>query len=183
MRPFCSGVLKGEANDALHALARVDVLLRRDLVRRAHLEVAAHVHVHAFGVLADDGEVNVVGRRVLQRTERSVEQADRAHVGVKVHLEAHAQQDFLGMDVAGDAWIAEGTDEDGVEIARQHVEAVGGDGGAVDEIAVGAPVEDSELDSRAAGADYFQGVRNNFLADAISGNNCDAFVGAHDHRR
>jgi hypothetical protein len=81
LRPFAR-VVEGEVNDALHALARVDVFLRGDFVGRAHLEVAAHVHVHAFGVLADDGEVDVVGRGVFQRAERGVEQANRAHVGV-----------------------------------------------------------------------------------------------------
>jgi hypothetical protein len=87
------------------------------------------------------------------------------------------------VDVAGDARIAQRADEDGVEIARQHVEAVGGNGGAVDEVTVGAPVEDGELDRRAAGTHHFECVRNNFLPDAVSGNNCDAFVGTHDHRR
>ena len=99
----------------------------------------------------------------------------RAHVGVEVHLEAHAQQNFFGVDVGGHARIAERADEDGIEVARQHLEAVGGDGGAVDEIAVGAPVEAGELDGGARGANHFQRVGNDFLADAVSGNNCDAF--------
>ena len=63
------------------------------------------------------------------------------HVGVEVHLEAHAQQNFFGVDVGGHAGIAERADEDGVEVAGQHVKAVGRDGGAVDEVAVGSPIE------------------------------------------
>ncbi len=146
---------------------------------RAHLEVAAHVHVNAFGVFADDGEVDVVGRGVLQRTERSVEQLDRTHVGVEVHLEAHAQQNFLGVNVGGHAGIAERADEDGVEVAGQHVKAVGRNGGAVDEVAVGSPVKGGELDGRARGANHFERVRDDFLADTVSGNNCDAFGLCH----
>ena len=79
--------------------------------------------------------------------------------------------------------VAEGADEDGVEIARQHVEAVGGNGGAVDEVTVSAPVKGGELDRRAAGANDFESVRNHFLADAVSGNNCDAFGCRHGKSR
>ena len=81
------------------------------------------------------------GVGVLQRAERRVQQAHRAHVGVQVHLEAHAQQDFLGMNVRRHAGIAERADEDGVEVARQHLKAAGGNRGAVGEVAVGAPIE------------------------------------------
>ena len=120
---------------------------------------------------------DVVGRGVLQRTKRGVEQAHRAHVGVEVHLEAHAQQNFLGMDVGGDARIAERADEDGVEVARQHLEAVGRNSGAVDEVAVGAPVELGEVDGRTAGANHFERVGNDFLADAVSGHDGDTLMG------
>ncbi len=119
------------------------------------------------------------GRSVLQRTERSVEQLYRAHVGVEIHLETHAQQNFFGVNVGGHAGIAERADKDGVEVAGQHVKAVGWDGGAVDEVAVGSPIEEGELDGGARGANHFKRVGNDFLADAVSGNDCDAFGLGH----
>ena len=78
------------------------------------------------------------------------------------------------MNVGGYTWIAEGAHKNGVEIAGQHLEGVGRDGGAVAEVAVGAPVEAGELDGRAAGANDFESVRNDFLADTVSGNDGDA---------
>ncbi len=75
--------------------------------------------------------------------------------------------------------IAQRADEDGVEVARQHVKAIGRDCGSVDEIAVGSPVEGGELDGRSRGAHHIQRVRDHFLADAVSGNNCDFVFGRH----
>ena len=146
------------------------------------LEVAAHVRVNAFGVLADDGEVDVVRRGVLQRAKGCVEQPDRTHVRVEVHLEAHAQQDFLGVDISRHARIAERTHEDGVEVAGQHLKAVRRNSNAIDQIPVGAPVKVGELDGRTTSADDFDGVGDNFLANAVSGNDCDAFL-EHGRRR
>ena len=87
------------------------------------------------------------------------------------------------MNVGRHARIAQGSDEDGVEVARQHVEAVGRNGGAVDEIAVGAPVEGGELERRARGAQHVESVGNDFLADTVSGNDGDAFVDGHELER
>src|SRR5208283_4415345 len=137
---------------------------------------------HALGILADDGEVDVVGRGVLQRTERNIEQAHGTHVGIEVHPEAHAQQDFLGVDVARHARIAERADEDGVEVASQHLEAVGRNGAAVGEVSLSAPVELGEFNRRAGSANNFDDVGNNFLADAISRNDCNALVGGHKEK-
>ena len=47
------------------------------------------------------------------------------------------------------------------------------------QVAVGAPVKGGELDGRSAGANHFESVGNDFFADAVSGNHCDAFVGRH----
>ncbi len=47
------------------------------------------------------------------------------------------------------------------------------------QVAVGAPVEGSELDGGSAGANDFQSVGNDFFADAVSGNDCDALFGGH----
>jgi hypothetical protein len=60
-------VLEGGADDPLDALARVDVLLDRHLVRRAALEDASHPDVHPLRVLTEDDEVDVAHPAVLQR--------------------------------------------------------------------------------------------------------------------
>ena len=123
-------VFKGIADDALDALARVDVFLGGDLVGSSLLEDAAGIGINALGVFAEDDEVDVFRFDPLQWAERRVKQADRAHVGIEIHLEAHAEQNFFGVDIGLDARIAEGADEDGVEIASEHGEAVRRNGGS-----------------------------------------------------
>ena len=109
-----------------------------------------------------------------------IQQPHRAHVGVQVHLEAHAQQDFFGMNIGGHARVAECSDEDGVEIAIQHGEAVGRNGDAVGEIAIGAPIKMGE---RKAGASCFEnsdGMRDDFTPDSITRENGNALFGVHE---
>ena len=86
------------------------------------------------------------------------------------------------MNVAGHTWIAERAHENGVEIAGQHLEGIGRNGGSVAEVAVGAPIEAGELDGRTAGANDVESVRNHFLADTVSGNDGDAFVWSREKR-
>ena len=166
-------VLEGVADDSLDSLARVDVLLRRDLVGRSLLEDAARVGVNALGVLADHDEVHVLGPDAFQRAERGIQQPHRSHVGVEVHLEAHAEQDFLGMDVRLDPGIAEGADKNRVEVAAQHGEAIGWHRGLVAQVAVGAPVEVAEFHGGPRGLDGLDCLRNHFLADTVSGDDGD----------
>ena len=94
-----AGVVEGVADDALYSLARVHVFLHRNFVFGSLLENATHVAVEPFGVLANHGKIHVCGLHALERTQSGVEQSDGTNVGVKVHLEAHAQQDFFGMNV------------------------------------------------------------------------------------
>ena len=169
-------VLKRVADDALDSFAGVDVFLNRDLVGRALLEDSAGIGVNAFCVFANDDKIHVLGLDAFQWTKRCIEQAHGTNVGVEVHLEAHAEQDFLGMDVGLDARIAEGAGEDGVEIAAEHGEAVGRDGHAVAQIAVGAPVEFAQLDIGSGGPNHFESLRNYFLANSVSGNDGNAFL-------
>src|ERR1700678_542124 len=168
-------VFEGVADDAFDAFARVDVFLDRYLVRRALLEDSACVGVDAFRVLADHNEVHILWLDALQRTQRAIEQPHRTHVGVEVHLEAHAQQNFFGVDVGFDAGIAEGAGKNRVKVALQHGEALGRHGHAVAEIAVGAPVEFAHLDIGARCPDHFESLRNYFLANPIPGNDSDTF--------
>ncbi len=172
-------IFKGIADHPLHALAGVDVFLHRDFVRRARLEHAAGIDVNAFGIFAHHDEINVPGFDAFQRAERRVQQTHRAHVGVQVHLEAHAQQDFLGVDIRGHARIAKRAQQDGVEIAFQHGEAVRRDGNAVRQVTIGAPVEMGHLDAGARSLDDFHGLGDDFRADAVSRNDGDTLFWAH----
>ena len=92
-------ILESIADDPLHALARIDVFLDGDFVGGAFFEDAAGITIDAFGVFADDDEIDVFRLDAFQRAERGIQQAHRAHVRVQVHLEAHAQQDFFRVDV------------------------------------------------------------------------------------
>ena len=138
-------IFEGVADDALDTFASVDVFLSCDLVRCSLLEDAAGIGVNAFSVFAEHDEIDILGLDTFQRTQRRIQQAHGAHVRIQIHFEAHAEQDFFGMNVGLDPRIAEGADQDGVEVARQHGEAVGGNGDAVAQVAVGAPVEVGQL--------------------------------------
>ena len=170
-------VFERVADDALDAFAGVDVFLDRDLVRRVLLKDSAGIGVNAFRVFADDDKIHVLGLDAFQRAKRGIEQAHGTNVGVEVHFEAHAEQNFLGMNVGFDARVAEGAGEDGVVIAGEHGEAIGRDGGSVAQVAIGAPVEFAHLDIGSGGANHFESLRNYFLADSVSGNHGNAFFG------
>ena len=144
------------------------------------LEDASGIGVDAFGVFAKHDEVDIFGLDSFQRAQRGIEQADRPHVGVEIHLEAHAQQNFFGVDVGLDARIAECADQDGVEIAAQHGESVRRDGDSVAQIAVGAPVEIGQLHGGAGGLNDLHRLGDDFLADAVAGDDGDAFLAALD---
>ena len=138
---MAGAVLKRVADDALDTLARVDVFLDRNLVRRSLLEDSSEIAVNALGVFANHDEIEVLWFDAFERAERRIQQPHRPDIGVQVHFAAHAQQDFSCVNIGGHARIAEGADQDGVEIARQGGEAVRRNGNFVGEIAVGSPVE------------------------------------------
>ncbi len=81
------------------------------------------------------------------------------------------------MDIGFNARIAEGSGEYRVEVAAQHSEAIGRNGGAVSQEAVCAPVEFGEFDVGSARADDFESRWDNFLADSVSGDYGDTFGG------
>ena len=143
-----AAVFEGVADNALDAFAGIDVFLRGDLVGSSLLEDAASIGVNPLGVFAEDDEIDVLRFDSLQRAKCSIQQSDRAHVGIEVHFEAHPEQDFFGMDIGLDPRVAEGADEDGVEIARQHGESVGRDGGLVAQVTVRTPIEVGKFDLR-----------------------------------
>ena len=139
--PVARAVFKRVADDALDALTRVDVFLDRNFVRSSLLENSSEVAVNALGIFANHDEIEVFWFDAFERAKRRIQQPHRADIGVQVHLAAHAQQDFLRVNVGGHARIAEGADQDGVEIPGQGSEAIRRDRNFVGEIAVGSPVE------------------------------------------
>ena len=83
------------------------------------------------------------------------------------------------MDVGLHARIAERADQDGVEIAAQHGEAVRRNRDLVAQIAIGAPVEMGQCHLSAGGLNYLDRLWDDFLTDAVTGNNGDTlFVAA-----
>ena len=65
-------VFEGIADDAAHALGGVDVFLDGDFGVSSLPGDAAFIHVNAFGVFADDYEVEIFRLDVFQRAERGV---------------------------------------------------------------------------------------------------------------
>jgi len=109
-------------------------------------------------------------------------QAHRADIGVEIHLAAHAEQDFLGVNVRRDARVAEGADENGVEIAGQSGEAIGRDGDFIGEVTVGSPVERGHFDRGANGPHDIHSLRDDFLPDPVAGDYGNSLL-AHANRR
>ena len=61
-------VLEGVADDALDALASIDVFLGGNFVGRALLEHASSIGVYALGVFAEHDEIDIFGLNALQWT-------------------------------------------------------------------------------------------------------------------
>ena len=140
-----AGELEGVADAALAAAAGVDGRLGGDFVRRAFVHEAAGPAVEVFGVFADDDEVDVIGTLVLEGRLDAGEKLHGAEVDVLVEAEAEVEQQLALEDAGGDLGVADGAEEDGVELA-ELVEAVVWEGGAGFEEAVAAPIEMGELD-------------------------------------
>jgi hypothetical protein len=164
-------------------LRGVEVDLRGHLVRGVLLEVAAHHHVEAFGVLAEDHEVDVFRPHVLQRAQLLVEEADGTVVDVEVQAEAHSEEDVRGVAVVGDARVSHRPEQDGVEVGRQHGERVRRQRDPRLQIMIRAPFEVLEAQPAAGGGSGgFQGAdrfRRHFDADPVPRDDGDAEVLAH----
>ncbi len=176
-----AGVVEGVADDAFDALAGVDVFLDGDFVGGVFLVEAAHAHVEAFGVFAKYHKADIVGGDVAERGEALVEEFGGAGIDEKVELKAQTEQDVRGVLIGGHAGIAEGAEENGVELIAHHFNGARRKGDVFAEIFVGAPVELDELDGAVAlgsrGIDALDGDGRDFLADAIAGNDGDARAG------
>ena len=167
VRPLALRKLERVLDDAVHAFVGVDLFLDRDLVVGARLEAAADADIHAFGVLPEHDEVDVLPAAILQRAQAIGEQLDRTIVHIEIELEPGAEQDVARVAIVGDTRIAKRADEDRVELA-QHLVAVGGQRLAGLQIVIGAPREMLEIETAAEHvADGFQDL-DSFRRDVLS---------------
>src|SRR3954470_23031581 len=161
------------ANDPVNALVGVHFLLDCDLVLRAGLEAPADADIEAFRVLPEHDEIDVRRRPLLERAQTRIEQLDGPVVDEQIQLEAGAEQDIARMPVVGHARIAEGADEDGVELA-QHGVAVWRNRDAGLQKMLGAPRQHLEIElpseHSADGLQGFHGFGGRLDAAAVPGN-------------
>ncbi len=166
--------LERVADDPVDALVGVELLLDRDLVVGARLEAAADADVQPLGVLAEDDEVDVRRRAILQRAQPRVEQPHRAVIDVEIELEPRAEQDVARVTVVGHTRIAERADEDRVELPQRRV-AVGRHRDAGAQVMIGAPRQRLELDRAAEDVrcppKHLHRLGGRFDADAVARNN------------
>src|SRR5690242_9475513 len=142
-------ILKSETDNTFDSFTSVDIFLDGDFVLSSLFENAACICVNALGVFAQHNEIDVFGLDAFERTERRIEQANRANICVEIHFEAHAEKNFLGMYVGRHPRISEGAEQDGIEFAAQHRKTVGRNGHAVDKITVSTPIKFSGIDGSA----------------------------------
>ena len=170
-------MLEGVPDDALHALARADVLLNGKFVGGPLLEEAAHAHVQTLGVLAEDDEVDVTRRPPLQRRETVGEETDGALVDVQIEPEPQTEQDVGRVPVVRDPGVAQGPQQDGV-IAAQRVEGRVGKGLAGLEEVVGPVREGVEIQLHPADlrcdAQAFDSLAGHLDPDTVARDDRDA---------
>ena len=113
------GVLERVANDALHALSGVDVLLNGNFVGGVLLEDPANTDIQAFGVLPENDQADVFLGAAAKRRESLVKQLHGPRVDVEVQLESQAKQNIGCVLIGGDARVAQGPKKNGVKFVAQ----------------------------------------------------------------
>src|SRR5215472_14305194 len=107
-----------------------------------------------------------------------MEQLDRSIVDVQIELDSRAEQDVARVSVVRHAWIAERSDEDGVEIVPQHRVTVRRDRDSRLEIVIGAPPQHLEVEPAAEdvahAAEDFESLGGHLHADPVASNDSDA---------
>src|SRR5579883_174627 len=173
-----ASVVKGISDDALNALAGIDVFLDSDFVGSSLFEKAAHADVEAFCIFPENHEANIFFRAASERSKPRVQEFDRPGIDEEIELEAEAEKDVGGMLVRGNARIAKGPEQNGVEFVAQHFDRARWKTDAIAQVAVGVPVEFDKLDGalgrRDDTADDVHGNGSHFPADAIAGNHGNA---------
>ena len=88
LQVIAASVVKSVANDALDALAGIDVFLDGDFVGCVFLEETADADIQAFRVLAENHEAHVIRRTVAKRRQAVVEEFNRASIHEQIEFEA-----------------------------------------------------------------------------------------------
>ncbi|MNN36056.1 hypothetical protein D3C81_1499310 [compost metagenome] len=178
------GHVEGVLEDAVDATAGEHRFLQHELVLGAFEHAPAQRRVLAFGVFADDHEVDVAGFTTSQRAGYAGEQAHRANVHVLVEVAAELEQRTPQRDVVRDlVGPADRAEVQGVEVfellepvVRHHL--------AVGQVVIAAgPLEEFEADVQAVLAsgslDYADTFGEYFDADAVTGDGCDSECFGH----
>src|SRR5579862_8991279 len=130
----------------------MDFDLSRDLIRSTFLENASRVDVGALGILADHREVDVLDADSFQRTKSFVEESNGPDIRVKIQAEPKREKYLRSVALIGNAWIADGPEQNGIEILSQHFKGAGRQRYSLFEIFLGTPIEFDKFQSR---AEYF----------------------------
>src|SRR5207237_7897437 len=160
--------------DSLHPFARIDLDLLRDFVGSALPQDATGPGVQALGVLAKDDELEVLAPLSLQRAEPVVDQDAGAQVDVQVQLEAHREEDALGVLVAWNARIADGAEVDGGVLAAQRIHEPRREGRAIAQVPIGAEIEPVELQRKPEALQHAHADARDFRAASVAWADGDA---------
>src|SRR5579859_806633 len=165
--------LESEAHDAIHAPPREHRLLHRHLIVRPLVQPAADARILALIVFANNGEVDFTGLPVFQRRFDSLEKFDRAKTYILPEGAPDRNQQPPQGNVIRHAGMAYGAKENCVKrpqlrqtIIRHHLSGL--------HIPFAAPVKRTPLHPKIETTprrfQYTNTFRNNFLSDAIAGN-------------
>ncbi len=178
LRRAPSRELERELHDPVDALAREHRFLEHDFALGAFEHPAAHRRILAFGVLADDDEIDVARLAIRERRRDSRHQTARPQVHVLVEAAPELDQRSPKRDMVGHGRRpADGAVEDRV-VRAENVEPVLGHHAAVLRVVIAIPVEllPIECDAELApgGLENGHALRHRFLADTVPGDDGDA---------
>ena len=166
--------VEGEPEDAVDADAGHHRLLDDDFAVGAGKDSAADGGVLAFGVLADDEEVDVAGLAAGERARHAGHQADWPEVDVLVELAAEEDQRAPERDVVGDLFRpADRAEEDGVVVADLFLPVVRQHLAVLQVVVAGGEVELVELEFETellgGGFENPYAFGDDFAADSVAG--------------
>jgi hypothetical protein len=166
LRPF-----EGGADDALHALGRIDFL--GDVLLAAD---APPAEIDPFGVLAEDREVDPPAVAP-ERREVGMEQCHRTKVDVQIEPEPESQQDVARVLVARHAGVPDRAQQNGVRVVAEMAERLVWERFPGLEVVIGAVWQTLELEGdsvlRGGPLDRAEGCIDDLGADPISGDHGD----------
>ncbi len=171
-----------KTHDAFNAGARQDGYVRGSFDRMALMHATAHARIFALRIFADNDPIQILGLAALQGSIDARQDAGRAHVRVLVEALTYLQTKTPQRDVVGNVRIASRAEQDRILVA-DGIESVCGHHHPVLAIVVAAPIEVFEFEReglRGAGERFkdLRASRYDFLANAVTGNGCDA-IGFH----